>query len=95
MKKSKAFTENLNFKKLKQMYLFALMTIAITILLSQLLIQHNISSQLNDSRLINVSGRQRMFSQKLAKEILILNDSETNANDKKAISNFGMAFFDS
>ena len=87
MKKSKAFTENLNFKKLKQMYLFALITIAITILLSQLLIQHNISSQLNDSRLINVSGRQRMFSQKLAKEILILNDSETNANDKKAISN--------
>lgn len=87
MKKSKVFTENLNFKKLKQMYLFALITIAITILLSQLLIQHNISSQLNDSRLINVSGRQRMFSQKLAKEILILNDSETNANDKKAISN--------
>ena len=87
MKKSKAFTENLNFKKLKQMYLFALITIAITILLSQLLIQHNISSQLNDSRLINVSGRQRMFSQKLAKEILILNDSETNANDQKAISN--------
>ena len=87
MKKSKAFTENLNFKKLKQMYLFALITIAITILLSQLLIQHNISSQLNDSRLINVSGRQRMFSQKLAKEILILNDSETNSNDEKAISN--------
>ena len=86
-KEAKAFSENLNFKKLKQMYLFALITIAITILLSQLLIQHNISSQLNDSRLINISGRQRMFSQKLAKEILILNASASNSNDKEAISN--------
>ncbi|MFA9187642.1 ATP-binding protein [Flavobacterium magnesitis] len=69
------------------MYLFALITIAITILLSQLLIQYNISSQLNDSRLINISGRQRMFSQKLAKEILILNASTDNSNEAESISN--------
>ena len=87
IKEAKAFSENLNFKKLKQMYLFALITIAITILLSQLLIQHNISSQLNDSRLINISGKQRMLSQKLAKEILILNSSTINSNQEEAISN--------
>lgn len=87
IKEAKAFSENLNFKKLKQMYLFALITIAITILLSQLLIQHNISSQLNDSRLINISGKQRMLSQKLAKEILILNASSYETNNKEAISN--------
>lgn len=87
IKEAKAFSENLNFKKLKQMYLFALITIAITILLSQLLIQYNISSQLNDSRLINISGRQRMFSQKLAKEILILNASTDNSNEVESISN--------
>lgn len=74
-KGNKANTTNLNFKKLKQMYIFALMTIAITVLLSQLLIQYNINSQLNDSRLINISGKQRMLSQKLAKEVLILSTS--------------------
>jgi two-component system sensor histidine kinase DegS len=72
-KKSKRSTENLNFIKLKRMYLFALITIAITVLLSQLLIQYNLNSQLSDSRLINISGKQRMLSQKLVKEVLILN----------------------
>ncbi|HEY4618116.1 MAG TPA: ATP-binding protein [Flavobacterium sp.] len=71
--KTKQSIENLNFVKLKQMYLFALITIAITVLLSQLLIQYNLNHQLNDSRLINISGKQRMLSQKLAKEVLILN----------------------
>ncbi len=71
-KGNKEASKNLNFKKLKQMYIFALMTIAITVLLSQLLIQYNINSQLNDSRLINISGKQRMLSQKLVKEVLIL-----------------------
>ncbi|WP_339919860.1 ATP-binding protein [uncultured Flavobacterium sp.] len=69
---SRVSHDNLNFKKLKRMYLFALITIAITVLLSQLLIQYNINRQLNDSRLINISGKQRMLSQKLAKEVLIL-----------------------
>ena len=74
--------ENLNFKKLKRLYIFALITIAITVLLSQLLIQYNINSQLHDSRLINISGKQRMLSQKLTKEILILRFL-THANEKK------------
>ncbi|MES2238671.1 MAG: ATP-binding protein [Bacteroidota bacterium] len=86
-KEAKAFSENLNFKKLKQMYIFALITIAITVLLSQLLIQHNISSQLNDSRLINKSGKQRMLSQKLAKEILILHSFSNDSNLDDEIAN--------
>ncbi|AWG21891.1 histidine kinase [Flavobacterium faecale] len=74
MKKSISETaKNFNFKKLKQRYIFALVTIAITVLLSQLVVQYNINTQLDDSRLINISGRQRMLSQKLVKEILILN----------------------
>lgn len=79
--------ENLNFRKLKQMYIFALITIAITVLLSQLLIQYNINSQLNDSRLINISGKQRMLSQKLAKEVLILNLAADSIKKKEKISN--------
>ncbi|MFL9832055.1 ATP-binding protein [Flavobacterium sp. ST-87] len=86
-KEVKALSDKLNFKKLKQMYLFALVTIAVTVLLSQLLIQHNISSQINDSRLINISGKQRMLSQKLAKEVLILNSFSKDSNREVQISN--------
>ncbi len=81
-KKYQQSIANLNFIKLKRMYLFALITIAITVLLSQLLIQHNLNSQLNDSRLINISGKQRMLSQKLVKEVLILN-LVTDTHQKK------------
>ena len=86
-KEVKALSDKLNFKKLKQMYLFALVTIAVTVLLSQLLIQHNINSQINDSRLINISGKQRMLSQKLAKEVLILNSFSKDSNINEQISN--------
>ncbi|MFM2368430.1 MAG: hypothetical protein RL619_730 [Bacteroidota bacterium] len=65
--------DTISFKNLRRLYLFALLTIAITVLLSQLLIQYNLNSQLSDSRIINISGKQRMLSQKLTKEVLILN----------------------
>ena len=80
-------TKNFNFKKLKQRYIFALITIAITVILSQLLIQYNINTQLGDSRLINISGKQRMLSQKLVKEILILNTVTDAVKTKQQIAN--------
>jgi len=86
-KETNQSSENLNFRKLKQMYILALITIAITVLLSQLLIQYNINSQLNDSRLINISGKQRMLSQKLTKEVLILNLASDSLKKEENISN--------
>jgi signal transduction histidine kinase len=68
------------------MYLFALVTIAVTVLLSQLLIQHNLSSQLSDSRIINISGKQRMLSQRLTKEILVLNFITDSLHKKEQIN---------
>jgi two-component system sensor histidine kinase DegS len=68
------------------MYLFALITIAVTVLLSQLLIQYNLYSQLSDSRIINTSGKQRMLSQKLTKEVLILNFITDSLQKKKQIN---------
>jgi PAS domain S-box-containing protein len=73
MRNSSAPSVDISFKNLRRLYLFALLTIAVTVLLSQLLIQYNLNSQLSDSRIINISGKQRMLSQKLTKEILILN----------------------
>ena len=93
MKKKKAQAiENLNFIKLKRMYLFALITIAITVLLSQLLIQYNLNRQLNDSRLINISGKQRMLSQKLVKEVLILSLVTDPKKKKEEISKIKETF---
>lgn len=83
--KNSTLSADISFKNLRRLYIFALLTIAITVLLSQLLIQYNLHSQLSDSRIINISGKQRMLSQKLTKEILILNFITDAKNNKKEI----------
>jgi signal transduction histidine kinase len=65
------------FDKLRRLYIFALSTIAISIIVSQLLIHSHLSRQESDSTVINVAGRQRMLSQKLTKDIVSLS-SETD-----------------
>ncbi len=80
MTNSTVASADISFKNLRRLYIFALLTIAITVLLSQLLIQYNIFTQLSDSKIINYSGKQRFLSQKLTKEILILN-FVTNSNN--------------
>ena len=74
-KDNEEYVNTAKFRKLRKLYIFALLTIAVTVLLSQLLLQYNLKSQFNDSRIINISGRQRMLSQKLVKEVLIINAS--------------------
>jgi two-component system sensor histidine kinase DegS len=74
MKKSnQEAADKITFKNLRRLYFFALWTIAITIILSQVLVQYNLKQQLSDSKIINISGKQRMLSQKIVKEVLILN----------------------
>ena len=89
MKNSTVASADISFKNLRRLYIFALLTIAITVLLSQLLIQYNLHSQLSDSKIINISGKQRMLSQKLTKEILILNFIADAKNNKKEIESAG------
>lgn len=84
-KKAIASVDTISFKNLRRLYIFALLTIGITVLLSQLLIQYNLSAQLSDSRIINISGKQRMLSQKLTKEILILNFVSDTTKSKEEI----------
>ncbi|WP_269685105.1 ATP-binding protein [Flavobacterium lacustre] len=86
MRNSAAASVDISFKNLRRLYLFALLTIAVTVLLSQLLIQYNLNSQLSDSRIINISGKQRMLSQKLIKEILILNFVTDTTKSKEEIT---------
>lgn len=73
MKKNNQETaDKITFKNLRRLYFFALLTIAVTIIVSQILVQYNLNQQLSDSKIINISGKQRMLSQKIVKEVLIL-----------------------
>ncbi|MEP2024507.1 MAG: type IV pili methyl-accepting chemotaxis transducer N-terminal domain-containing protein [Reichenbachiella sp.] len=59
-------------KKLTIQYLMFLGVLTLAIVASQILIQRTISDSKTDSRIINISGRQRMLSQKISKAALKL-----------------------
>ncbi len=64
-------------KNLTVRYLIALFLIASLMVAAYTLIRISLYKQASDSRVINLSGRQRMLSQKLTKEVLLLVQSET------------------
>ncbi|MEM9896052.1 MAG: type IV pili methyl-accepting chemotaxis transducer N-terminal domain-containing protein, partial [Bacteroidota bacterium] len=66
------------FKRLELLYLTALGCIALSIIISQFLIQTSIEDQQDDARVINVAGRQRMLSQKISKLSLELRQENAN-----------------
>jgi len=87
--------EKATFFKFRRLYLMAIMLIAGTIIIVQILIQKHLNSQLNDSSIINISGRQRMLSQKLIKEVLYLNNftaEEERLNRASIIKSDNKAF---
>jgi len=73
--------DNSTFFKFRRLYLMAFFLIAASIVIAQILIQQHLNSQLNDSRIVNIAGRQRMLSQKLVKEVLLL--TTTEASEKR------------
>ena len=60
------------FDKLRRLYIIALSTIAVSVIVSQILLRTHLSGQESDSTVINVAGRQRMLSQKLTKDVVSL-----------------------
>ncbi|WP_405562397.1 ATP-binding protein [Polaribacter sp. Asnod6-C07] len=73
------------FSKLSRLYILALSTIALSVIISQVLVRNHLANQESDSTVINVAGRQRMLSQKLTKDILSLSisDQELTRNQLK------------
>ncbi|MFH0984224.1 MAG: ATP-binding protein [Candidatus Omnitrophota bacterium] len=65
--------KEVRLQRLKVIYGIALALIALTMLSSFLVMQHAIQHNTSDSRRINLSGRQRMLSQRLTKCVLALN----------------------
>ncbi len=68
------------FDKLSRLYIIALSTIALSVIISQVLVRNHLDTQISDSTVINVAGRQRMLSQKLTKEIVSLSVSSDKKN---------------
>ena len=73
------------FVRIRKWYLLALAAIALTIIIAQILIQRHLDGQLYDSRVINVAGRQRAFSQKLVKETLLLQNTDLSDTDRETL----------
>ncbi len=72
-------------KKLTIRYVLALTLIAVLSLAGQLIIQFQINQKTNDAKTINIAGKQRMYSQKIAKSTYALAlslDQEYEASDK-------------
>ncbi|MDN3664178.1 type IV pili methyl-accepting chemotaxis transducer N-terminal domain-containing protein [Algibacter miyuki] len=74
------------FDKLSRLYIIALSTIALSVIISQVFVRQHLKKQQDDSTVINVAGRQRMLSQKLTKEILSLSSIE-NPSDLEGVKN--------
>lgn len=60
------------FDKLRRLYIIGFSTIALSVIVSQILVRTHLTRQKSDSRVINIAGRQRMLSQKLAKDVVSL-----------------------
>ncbi|GAA4900324.1 hypothetical protein GCM10023311_27400 [Flaviramulus aquimarinus] len=80
MTKSSNSLDQRTFDKLRRLYIIALSTIALSVIISQILIRTHLSGQESDSTVINVAGRQRMLSQKLTKDIVSLSVESNQTN---------------
>ncbi|MBK8026690.1 MAG: type IV pili methyl-accepting chemotaxis transducer N-terminal domain-containing protein [Chloroflexi bacterium] len=70
-------------RRLTQRYSLALFLILLLSIAGQALIQLSLTSQASDSRVVNVSGRQRMLSQRLSKTALALQVETGAARDAR------------
>jgi signal transduction histidine kinase/DNA-binding response OmpR family regulator len=69
-------------------YILALSLVAILTISSQVLIHHTLEIQASDSRVINISGRQRMLSQRITKTALLIKASQNETEKAKLLETF-------
>lgn len=71
------------FSRLGTWYILALSVIASVAVIGQFLIQDHLKGQRDDSRVVNVAGKQRMLSQKISKTLLKL--SQETREEKRVL----------
>jgi len=79
MAKSGNSLDQRTFDRLSRLYIIALSTIALSVIVSQILVRKHLNDQQSDSSVINVAGRQRMLSQKLTKDIVSLSVEDSTS----------------
>ncbi|MAZ28028.1 MAG: hypothetical protein CL868_13250 [Cytophagaceae bacterium] len=62
-------------KAIKNRYFIFIITIIVTIIVNQVIVQYNINQKESDASIINIAGRQRMLSQRISKLILFFESS--------------------
>lgn len=63
-----------------RLYIASLTVIALLSLLGQLLVQYELAKQSDDASIVNIAGRQRMLSQRLAKTALTVRLTHDNTD---------------
>ncbi|QHT68740.1 PAS domain S-box protein [Rhodocytophaga rosea] len=63
-------------RRIKLTFFAAILSIALVMIGLQYIVERKISKQVFDSQVINISGRQRMYSQKITKTILLLSQAK-------------------
>ncbi|GAA4828842.1 ATP-binding protein [Algivirga pacifica] len=76
IKKRYDYLKSYHFRDLGRLYAVAIFLIVLVLILTQLLIQHHIGLQQQDATVVNIAGRQRMLSQKIAKVALQLQQAK-------------------
>jgi len=64
-------------KRLTLLYVLALSAVALLSIAGQILVQWSLVRQLSDSRVVNLAGRQRMLSQRLTMQSLLLQKADS------------------
>lgn len=67
-------------RKFTRLYIIALSAVAILSISGQILVQVALDKQSSDSRVVNIAGRQRMLSQKICKDVILLTGQVDSIN---------------
>ena len=86
--------DDATFRRIRKWYLIAVAAIAFTVIIAQILIQRHLNGQLNDSKVINVAGKQRALSQKLTKEVLLLDGTAPGPQQSELKAELGRTLRD-
>ncbi len=80
--------KRMNSKIIRRYYILALFSIALIMSVGQLVVYYSLSTQASDAALLNLAGRQRMYSQMLSKDLFLLAEIQSHKEFNNVSKNF-------